>query len=214
VLLDGQRLCSVRAMYDNSNLYLAYVIRDTVGPRNRGSELPYCPFVSGAYVDFCIAPDWTTPQREEVREGDLRVILARVLGGSGEQDFQQGFWQRKTGGENSQTITSPAASVHFDQIRQVPGLRMAYHVGQKDQQTGLLSYEVQVAVPLASLGLAEPAGRRIGFDLSIAVANAAGDRRERAGHWAGQSEGVVVDRPGSARLSPSTWGTLHFVPRR
>ncbi len=91
---------------------------------------------------------------------------------------------------------------------------MVYHAGSKDQRTGLLSYEVQVAVPLASLGLANPAGRRIGFDASIAVANAAGDRRERAGHWAGQSEGVVVDRPGSARLLPGTWGTLRFVPHR
>jgi hypothetical protein len=213
VLLDGQRLGSVRAMYDEKNLYLAYVIRDAVGPENSGSELPYCPFVSGAYVDFCVAPDWAAPQRETVREGDLRVVLARVHGAEGEQDFQQGFWQRKSGGDNPQTIASPAASVHFDQIRPVPGLKMAYHVGRKDERTGLLSYEVQVAVPLASLGLMEPSGWRVGFDASIAVANAAGDRRERAGHWAGQSEGVVVDRPGSARLLPDTWGTLHFVPR-
>ena len=89
---------------------------------------------------------------------------------------------------------------------------MAYHVGRKDEATGRLTYEVQVAAPWAGLGLTEPCGRRIGFDASIGVANAAGDRRERAGHWAGQSEGVVVDRPGSARLSPGTWGTLYFVP--
>ena len=213
VLMDGQRLGSVRAMYDEKNLYLAYVIREAVGPQNRGSELPYCPFVSGAYVDFCAALDWTTPQRDEVREGDLRVVLARVHGENGERDFHQGYWQRKAGGENPQTIASPAASVRFDHIGQVPGLKMAYHLGRRNEQTGLLSYDVLVTVPLASLGLVDAAGRRIGFDASIAVANTAGDRRERAGHWAGQSEGVVVDRPGSARLLPGTWGTLHFVPR-
>ena len=101
-------------------------------------------------------------------------------------------------------------SVHFDQIRQMPGLRMAYRVGGRDQRTGLLSYEVLAAVPLASLGLTDPAGRRIGFDASIAVANAAGDRRERAGHWAGQSEGVVVDRPGSAATVAGDVGNALF----
>jgi hypothetical protein len=181
---------------------------------NRGSELPYCPFVSGAYVDFCLAPDWPKPQREEVREGDLRVVMARVRGEKGEQEFQQGFWQQKTGGKNPQTIVSPAASVHFDQIGSVPGLRMTYRVVGKEAQTGQVNYEVLVAAPLASLGMANPAGRQIGFDTSIATANAAGDRRERAGHWAGQSEGVVVDRPGSARLLPDTWGTLRFVPHQ
>ena len=95
VLLDGQRLGTVWAMYDEKNFYLAYAVRDAVGPRNRGSELPYCPFVSGAYVDFCVAPDWSTPQREAVRDGDLRVILARVRGAEGEQDFQQGFGSGK-----------------------------------------------------------------------------------------------------------------------
>jgi len=45
------------------------------------------------------------------------------------------------------------------------------------------------------------------------VANQSGDRRERAMHWAGLSEGVVVDRPGSAELLPRTWGTLNFAPR-
>jgi sugar lactone lactonase YvrE len=212
VMLDGQRLGSVRAMYDRENLYLGYLVRDAAGPLNRGSELPYCPFVSGAYVDFCIAPDWSTTPRDELREGDLRVILARIANGAaGCEDFQQGFWPRKSGGANPQTIASPAATVHFDQIQPVPGLKMAYRVEPKRDNAGLIRYEVEVSLPLAGLGLKDPAGKSIGFDASIGVANAVGDRRERAAHWAGQSEGVVVDRPGSARLLPNTWGTLHFA---
>ncbi len=91
VLLDGQRLGSVRAMYDKKNFYLAYIVRDAVEPRNRGSELPYCPFVSGAYVDFCVASDWTTPQREEVREGDLRVDLGPRSRWRGRTGFPAGI---------------------------------------------------------------------------------------------------------------------------
>ena len=211
VLLDGQRLARVRAMYDAQNLYLAYEVQAPNGAINSGSELPLSPFVSGAYVDFYLAPNWNGP-RDEVREGDVRVLLARVKEGTGFKDFQQGFWQKKPGGANPQTITSPAAQVKFDDISAVPELKMAYRVGDTNVKTGLVSYNVEVAVPLASLGLQNPAGKTIGFDASVAVANAAGDRRERAGHWAGLSEAVIVDRPGSTRLLPSTWGTLRFAP--
>lgn len=211
VLLDGQRLASVRAMYDAQNLYLAYSVQAPNGPINSGSELPLSPFVSGAYVDFHLGPDWQGP-RDEVRGGDVRIIMARIKEGAGFNDYQHGFWQKKPGGANPQTITSPAAQVKFDDISPVPGLKMAYRVGDKNDTMGLISYSVEVAVPLASLGLDNPAGKTVGFDASVAVANAPGDRRERAAHWAGLSEAVVVDRPGSARLIPRTWGTLTFAP--
>jgi len=213
VLLDGQSLATVNIMYDAEHLYLGYRVRHPAGAANSGSELPYSPFVSGAYVDFSIAPDWSTPQRREVREGDVRVLLARVSNGAAaESDFQQGFWQKRTGGTNAQTISSPAAKIHFDQISTVPGLRVAYKVNpRKDERTGNISYTVEVAVPLASLGLKDVAGKTLGFDVSVGTANAAGDTRDRAAHWAGLSEGRVVDRPGSAELLPHTWGSITFA---
>lgn len=89
---------------------------------------------------------------------------------------------------------------------------MAYHVEGRDGQTGLTSYTVELAVPLASVGLDSPAEWAVGFDASVAVSNPAGDRRERPASGAGLCEAVVVDRPGSARMLPSTWGTLTFEP--
>ena len=215
VLLDGERLASVRALYDDKSLYLAYSVRASNGPINAGTELPICPFVSGAYLDASFGPDWSQPQRTDVRDGDLRVLLARVKGGDGRPiDFQQGYWQKKKGGERPQTISSPAASVRFDQIQEIPGLQMAFKVHGKENDTDRIRYDVEVAIPLAAIGLANPGGKKIGFDLSIGVANASGDRRERAGHWGGLSEAAVVDRPGSAQLIPHTWGTLLFAPAK
>ena len=213
VLLDGQRVADVRVMYDAEKLYLGYNVSHPAGYANAGSELPYCPFVSGAYVDFSIAPDWSKPQRSEVREGDLRVIMARVTNiGTDESNYSQGFWQKKSGGTNPRTISSPAATVHFDQIGTVPGLQFAYKMKSREERTGNVNYTVEVAVPLASLGLSNVAGKTIGFDISIGVAAPTGDQRDRAAHWAGLSEGRVVDRPGSTELLPQTWGSLHFEP--
>ena len=126
--------------------------------------------------------------------------------------FSQGFWQKKTGGTNPLTIASPAAQVHFDHIGPVPGLQVAYKVKPKDEKTGKIQYTVELAVPLASLGLSEVAGKSLGFDASVGLANPAGDERLRAAHWAGLSESRVVDRPGSAELLPQHWGTLTFAP--
>jgi len=211
VLLDGQQLATVRVAYDTQQLYLYYEISAPNGPANAGSELPYAPFVSGAYVDASFAPNWTGP-RTDVRDGDVRVLLAQVPDAAGVSVFQQGFWPRKNGGQNPRTITSPAAQAHFDQIMAVPGLQAVWQVGARNPKTGATPYTVEVAIPLASLGLTNPAGKTIGFDASVAVANDAGNRRERAAHWAGLTEGIVVDRPGSSILLPGVWGTLVFDP--
>lgn len=210
ILLDGQQLADVSAMYDDKNLYLGYRVKDAAGPKNSGSELPYSPFVSGAYVDFYVAPNWTQPQRREVKEGDVRVLVANIGKDGLGSTFQQGFWQKKKGGAKPQTISSPVATIRMDHIDKVPGLQMAYGMDKPDKKAGKISYTVEIAVPLASLGLKDVSGKTIGFDASVGIANPQGDQRERAAHWAGLSEGRVVDRPGSTKLLPHTWGKLKF----
>lgn len=210
VLLEGERLATVRAMYDATHLHLFYEVAAPREPIHPGTELPVAPFVGGAYVDFSVAPDWTRPQRPEPREGDLRVILARITG-SEPVLFHRGYWQVFPGGQGGLTVTSPAASVRIDQIAELPGLKQAWKLHGLHAPTKRFRYGVEVSVPLASLGLqGDPAGRTIGFDVSVAFANAGGDRRERAAHWAGETEAAVVDRPGSIRLLPRTWGSLTF----
>nr|MBA3686511.1 hypothetical protein [Planctomycetota bacterium] len=212
VLLDGERVATVRGMYDATKLYLAYEVRSPNGPLNAGSELPYSPFTSGAYVDCSLAPDWSTPQRREARAGDVRVLAAQVREGAGTAPFHRAFWQVKPGGTNPQKITSPAASLTMDDIAEIPGLKQAWRVEGKEQDSERVRYVVELAIPWSSLGIEAKPGATFGFDCSIAVANASGDRRERAAHWGGLSEAQVVDRPGSARLLPENWGTVTLAP--
>ena len=214
-LLDGTGIGEVRAVYDDKNLYLHYSLRTPTPFANAGTELPLCPFTSGAYVDVRIAPNWDKPQRNEVLPGDFRILLTRVPTGEGKiEDFAVGYWQKlRSGTREPQTIRSPAAEITFDRIGPVPGLQVAWKEERFDENNKVYRIEVEVGIPLTELGITgDPANRSIGFDVSVGIANAQGTQRERAAHWAGSSEGVVVDRPGSARLSPSLWGTLHFAP--
>jgi hypothetical protein len=206
IMLDGTKVAEVKVAFDKTNLYLAYDVTDPVGFKNAGTELPTCPFTSGAYVDFCIGRDWSTPGREENREGDVRVILAPIHD-SKAADYQMGFYPiRKKFAKAPQTITSPAAQRHFDDISPLPGLKWAW----KPTAHG---YTVEVEVPMEpgqTLNLYPSRDSQIGFDASVGFANSAGTVRQRAAHWAGESEAAVVDRPGSAALLPATWGTLVF----
>jgi hypothetical protein len=208
VLMDGERLATVRGMYDSTNLYLHYEVRAPNGPANAGTELPLSPFTSGAYVDACFASDWQKPQHRDPIAGDVRIIAAQVKQGDGTVPYHRGFWQVKPGGSNPQTITSPAASVRIDQIAEIPGLQHAWRMEGKENDSNRIRYGVELAIPLAALGINATPGTRFGFDCSVAVANPSGDRRDRAAHWGGLSEAQVVDRPGSARLLPENWGTV------
>jgi hypothetical protein len=111
---------------------------------------------------------------------------------------------RKDDAGHPETIVSPAAQRHFDDISPMPGLVWAYQL-----KPG--GYTAEVSVPmhdLRTLGIrtSEP----VGFDVSIGFSNETGTVRRAAAHWAGQQEAQVVDRPGSSALLPITWGTLVF----
>jgi len=208
--LNGNKIGTVQVTFDKTNLYLAYDVQDANGLKNDGHELPYSPFVSGSYVDFELGPDWTTPNRTNNLESDVRVIMARITGAA-PTDYQMGYWPIKQNLRkyqpppkvNPQDIISPAQKRHFDDISAVPGLKFAYQVTDK-------GYTLEASVPFASLGINPARQPVVGFDASVAFSDAAGEVRERATHWAGESEATVVDRPGSAELKPATWGTLQF----
>jgi hypothetical protein len=216
ILREGRQVGTVQLTFDQTTLYLAYTIEDPNGLKNSGQELPLAPFATGSYVDFDLGPDWSTPNRPEPRDGDLRAILARITGTT-PTDYQMGFWPIKQDlrrytpkGQpfhpqplHPQDIASPAQQRHFDDIAPIPGLVFAYHL----TPTG---YTLEASVPFASLGITPTKQPIVGFDASAAFADPQGRVRDRALHWSGETEAAVVDRPGSAELKPQTWGTLQF----
>jgi len=206
IRMDDKQVATLKVAFDKETLYLAYDVTDNVGFKNAGTELPYAPFTSGAYVDFCVGRDWTSPNRAGNAEGDTRVILANITAGK-QPSYQMGFFPIKSKyAKNPQTITSPAAQRKFDDIAPLPDLKWAWRPTEH-------GYTVEVAVrmqPAQDLGLFPTRDSQVGFDASVAFANTAGNIRQRAAHWGGESEAAVVDRPGSAALLPATWGTLVF----
>jgi hypothetical protein len=209
--LDGRQIGTVQMTFDKTNLYIAYRVQDLNGLKNDGHELPLAPFVTGSYVDFDLGPNWSSPNRDKSLDGDVRVIMARITGSS-PTNYQMGFWPVRKDLSHfnpkpkrlfPQEIVSPAQQRNFDDIEPVPGLSFAW------QTTGS-GYTLEAAVPFASLGINPARQPIVGFDAGVAFADAAGQVRIRALHWAGETETAVVDRPGSAELKPQTWGTLEF----
>ncbi len=201
--LGGKVVARVKVLFGAQNLYLAYDVKDPNGFKNAGTELPDCPFTSGSYVSFSIGRDWNHPNRKHNDAGDVRVILARITNGQKSFKYQMAFWPiYKRQPSHPQTISSPAASRHFDNIAPYPGLKWAYRLIPG-------GYTVEVKVPFRPLKIYHPA-QPVGFDVAVGFANKAGTVRQAAACWDGQTESMVVDRPSSAALLPQTWGTLVF----
>jgi len=170
------------------------------------------PVIADDYVDMKFGTDWTTPQRKDVKAGDVRILLAQITNDGDREDFNQAYWPILPTGmkANPITIKSPAAEATFARIAPVEEVRAKWLLNTHEPWN--IHYtKLEVHLPLDVIGITgDPAGMSIGFDTSVAVSNESGDQRERAGHWAGLSESRVVDRPGSAVLLPHTWGTLMF----
>jgi len=204
---QGIEVATVQLTFDRSTLYLGYTVHDPNHGRNDGHELPLAPFATGAYGDFDLGPNWLTPQRQADVEGDVRVVMARTPDGN----YAMGFWPIKRElksvsrgrGMNPQDLVSPVAERHFDDVSPLDGFKQAY----ADFDGG---YTLEVSVPFASLGIDVERQTEAGFDASVAFGDASGSTRAVAVHWSGETEGAVVDRPGSAELKPRTWGTLMF----
>ncbi len=97
IKMDGKVVASVKAAFDRENLYLAYDVSDPNGLKNAGTELPYCPFTSGSYIDFCIGREWAAPDRAQNANGNVRVIMAQDHRRQDEQRLPDGLLPRSQG---------------------------------------------------------------------------------------------------------------------
>ena len=118
VLLDGQRLGSLRAMYDAKNLYLAYMVRDAVGPLNRGSELPYCPFVSGAYVDFFSRRTGPSPSAKKFVKAICGLFSPTFTAKKANRSSSRAFGNERPAERTRRPSSRPRPA--FTSIRSVP----------------------------------------------------------------------------------------------
>lgn len=190
-----------RVTYDDKDLYLAYRVR-SMGPlKNTGHEWDRL-FKTGAALDLHLAtnPD-AKPDRQAPEAGDLRVLLTYMDNKPAAVLYRPVV--PGTPPEKAWRVTSPVATLTFDEVAQIKGVRMAKNT-MGDQ------YVLEAAIPLSALGLKPAEGLRLKMDWGVLVAGPDGHEVIRRVYWANQSTQIVSDAPSEARLTPHLWGHIVF----
>jgi hypothetical protein len=186
------------ALWDNSNLYLAWDVEDDT-PWINGAETPESLYLGGDTVDFQLASDpKADPKRTKPALGDLRLSIGNFKGApvaviyrpvakdKAPKAFSSGVVKEYVV-DNVQTLTDLS-------------IKVAKH-GK--------SYVVEAAVPLTTLGL-PPSSQTLRGDFGVTYGDAAGQRTRLRNYWSNQHTGLVDDAVFELMLEPENWGELSF----
>jgi hypothetical protein len=193
------------ATYDDQNLYLAYDV-SSFGPlKNTGSEFQRL-FQTGASVDLQIGVDPAAPEdRDAPVVGDVRLLL--TFAGREPRAVLYRPIVPNTPEADVYRVVSPVGEVAFDRIDLIPGAVLA-RAGSDSR------YQLEAAVPLATLGLKPAPGMRLKLDWGLLVSGPDGNEVIRRVYWSNQATNIVADAPSEARLHPNLWGHVLFHDKR
>ncbi len=183
--------------YDDKYLFLAFRVRNLGPLQNSGTQWDRL-FKTGAAVDVQIGTDPTAPgDRQAPVRGDLRLLLTFV-----DRKPMAVLYRPVAPGappELAWHVKSPVAELTFDEVKQLPGVRMI-------RGGNATEYVLQAAVPLTDIGWKPTPGQRLKFDWGVLVSGPDGTEVLRRLCWANRATQITADAPSEARLSPHLWG--------
>ncbi|HEV7403554.1 MAG TPA: hypothetical protein VGO11_11525, partial [Chthoniobacteraceae bacterium] len=192
---------NIKLAYDVDNLYALFEVNDATPMLNQGKDVTQL-FKSGDAVDLQIATDLSAPaKRKEPAAGDLRIVIAESAGQPIAVLMQP--VAPNAAKELAHTYSSPVGSRKFDRVEV---LKNAQVVVNKEKE----KYTVEVAIPLAALGLKPEPALEIRGDAGYISSDAAGITNTARTYWSNQNTGLVNDLPGEAALRPGEWGSFQF----
>ncbi len=194
----GQFPVTINAVRDNTTLYLRYAVQNDSSPWiNNGKDWQLL-FKTGDGVDLQIGSD---PKANSTRTGpvpgDLRLFVAPFQGGN----IAVLYRHRLPGATDSVVFQSPWRSEKVDSVKKLESARIAV-------ERGANAYSVEIAVPLAELGLATVSGQPLKGDFGIIYGDADGTTNIFRNYWSNQATGLVNDVPGEIMLAPNLWGEV------
>jgi streptogramin lyase len=192
---------SVRAAHDGTTLYLSYAVKDDASPWVNNGKDWQTLFKTGDSVDFQIGVDAkANPKRSGPVPGDLRLLVAPFESGN----IAVLYRHRLPGSSDSVVFQSPWRSEKVDSVKKLDRAQVAVNRAGN-------GYTVDVAVPLADLGLAP--GQPLRGDFGVIYGDAAGTTNVFRSYWSNQATGLVNDVPGEIMLTPALWGDIAVEPK-
>ncbi len=201
VSLDADDRARFGLSYDNTHLYLCWMVKGLGPLANSGEEFQRL-FKTGAALDFRLGTDPAAdPRRTQPARGDLRLLVTFVAG-KPRVVLYQPVLPGAPAATRWSTRTEAGGETAFDRVAELTDARVALR-GQED-------FTVEVVVPLTSLGLVPPrGGESLKMDWGLLVSRDGHQVQQRL-YWADKTATGTSDEAVEARLNPALWGNLRF----
>ena len=198
---SGNWKVRVRGAYDGQSLYLQYDVADPSPWVNNGKDWTQL-FKTGDTVDLQLGTDGAAPAaRKSAAPGDIRLSIAPFNGKPLAVLYR--YRLKDKAGANPVEFASPWRSETVDDVRKLESVRVQVQVSEG-------GYRLEVAVPLAELGLDKASGQTLRGDFGVVYGDRQGTVNLSRVYWSNQATGLVNDVPGETMLAPDLWGTVKF----
>ena len=188
--------------YDDANLYLGWQVADAT-PWINGATEPAVLYASGDTVDFQIGTDpKADKQRAKPVLGDLRLSIGSFQGKPTAVVYRPVAAEKSPRKFYSGTVKD---GYEMQSVKVLDAARI-----QVKADPGAKRYIVEVAIPLAALGLTPAAGLKLTGDFGVTYGNPAGDDTVLRSYWNNQATGIVADEVWELTLEPHNWGEIQF----
>ncbi len=192
------KIATIKAAYDDTNLYLAYQVSDGSPLKNAGQNEKLM-FITGDCVDMMLRAD---PEAKDPNcvKGDMRLLMTMKDG----KPLAVLYEPVAPGAakEQNAVFSSPWRSIPMDRVR-----ICEFPIAMKPVQGG---YVVTAAVPLSLLGIDSLKGKTLHGDFGVLGSDSAGQECTSRNYWSNKSTNNTNDVPDEAILAPSLWGELKF----
>jgi hypothetical protein len=193
------RTAKIALGYDDANLYVAAAVADDSPLKNSGSDYALL-FKTGASVNVVLAADLDAdPKRSRPAAGDTRLLFS-VLDQNPVAVLYQAVVAPGTAKE-PRLFGSPTGAERFDRVTLLKDARVTVRRTAR-------GYQLEAAVPLASIGFAPKPGQLIRGDVGVIFSDPDGTLDVLRAYLFDRDTAIVNDIPSEARLEPAKWGFL------
>jgi hypothetical protein len=184
---------------DGAMLYVGWDVRDATPWINGAADISQM-YASGDTVDLQLGTAASAdPGREGVVAGDLRLSIGNFKGSPTAVLYRFVSAEKKVRTFSSGVIQG----WQVDWVDVLASAKIAVKVNPGH------GYVVEVAVPLADLGLTGD-GATIRGDVGVTHGDPAGTRTRLRTYWSNQQTGLVDDVVFELKPTPAAWGTITF----
>jgi hypothetical protein len=200
--VDAARGAEVIAVYDESNLYVAWEVKDATPMRNSSQDWRLA-FKGGDAVDLMYRAPGADLDDAKVRAGDVRVLIAEIGGAPTAVLYKQISETKQPHLFDAFEGAGRGNAVAMDEVRIATEVTAVIRKADG-------GYVVEASIPWLLLGGAPPAGAEARIDFGVLYSDPSGARTMLRSYWENADTNIVSDIPSEAALSPGNWGIASF----